>query len=188
MFKKVFVKRLLAVALFAIANVFALTLASCDRIREAAGKVSTIVDSARGGGDSGDDEDDGSKKLTVTGIPSKYNGKYAYFATVDEAEADEMEVDETELIYGIGSVTETGPQLARISKGKVTLSLYAAVSETQFERYYGNDDMGVSVLVIQDSETGGGDDDWIATCTWLYISYLYGGYTTTWSSGTSEER
>jgi len=177
MFKKVFVTRLLAVALFAIANVFALTLVSCDRIKEAADKVSTIVDAVRGGDDS-DDEDDGGKKLTVTGIPSKYNGKYAYFA----------EADKDLPIYGIGSVTETGPQLARISKRSVSLDLYAAVSETQFERYYGEDNLSLSVLVIQDSETGGGDDDWIATCTWLFAGYSNGGYTTMWSSGTSEER
>jgi len=151
-------------------------LASCNRIKEAAGKVSTIVDSVRGGGDS-DDEDDGGKKLTITGIPSKYNGKYAYFA----------EADKDLPIYGIGGVTETGARLARISKGSVTLSLYAAVSKTQFERYYGKDDMGVSVLVIKNSETGGGDDDWIATCIWLYISYSYN-YKTTWGSGTIEER
>jgi len=176
-FRKAFVTGLLALAM-------ALTLASCDRLREAAGKVSAIVDSARGGGDDGDDsDDDGGRKLTVTGIPSKYNGKYAYFAEADEAEADE-----TERIYGIGGVTETGARLGRISKGSVTLDLYAAVSETLFERYYGRDDLGQSVLVIHNSETGGGGDDWTAACTWLSIGYSFGGYTTTWSGGTIEER
>jgi len=84
------------------------------------------------GGDD-DDKDDGipgGGTLTLTGIPSEYNGKYAVF----------MAPTTNGQIIGAKSLSgPTSGKAAKISGGSVTLTLWIATGETDIKAYTGAD-------------------------------------------------
>jgi len=117
----------------------------------------------------------GGSTLTVTGIPSKYNGKYVYFNALLEVGVG---------ICSAQSITDNpnGAHLAQISNGSVTQSFIAwNDSVMNYERYTGNETLLACTLTIYSSNSTKGSGV-LATVDWLSITFSNGGYTTTWSN------
>jgi len=91
----------------------------------------------------GDDKDDtsipGGGTLTLTGIPSEYNGKYAVFM----GETDDA------MIIGAKSLSgSTSGKAAKISGGSVSLTLWIVTGETNIKAYKGNDTITEGSIMI----------------------------------------
>jgi len=96
-----------------------------------------------GGDDKDDDGIPGGGTLTLTGIPSEYNGKYAVFM----GETDEAMI--------IGAKSLSGPtsgKAAKISGGSVTLTLWIVTGETDIKAYKGADTVSDCEIMIFASE------------------------------------
>jgi len=115
-----------------------------------------------------DDDDGGDGTFTVTGIPSEYNGKYAYFyGMVGNTRVFGAQSYATGGLYGI--------EQARIENGSVILNMWV---ETNGSRYSGNDTVVENALVIDLPE----EDSFISQ-VWESIVFSNGSATKTWSSG-----
>jgi len=98
-------------------------------------------------------EDDGDVpgggKLTLTGIPSKYDGKYAMF----------MGETSTKSIVGAQSVNSNTVRLPKISGGSVTLTLWEASESGNPKAYTGNDTVSEGMIAITDTDTVTSDSE-----------------------------
>jgi len=113
------------------------------------------------GCDDGSKDDDGSKnnntggntgentgisgggKLTLTGIPAEYNGKYAMFRCETL----------TKVIVGAQSVNSDTVRLYKISGGSVTLTLLEMSESGNSKAYTGNDTVSDGFIGIFDTDT-----------------------------------
>jgi len=117
--------------------------------------------------------------FTVTGIPSEYNGKYAFFAgggLNDEA-----------LVAGCQSliVEQQAYICVQITNGSVSLPMWSIdVYTEQFGRYSGND-IVEGGLYITNSATAAEIDDIENGCYWESITFSNGNATETWGNADS---
>jgi len=108
--------------------------------------------------------------LTVTGIPSTYNGKYALFVGYVNNNA--------KIIYGYHLRFGTHPQ---ISNGSVSISL-CELNSSGISGYYGSD-TGLGRFEIHDSASPTSDDEDLASRYWSSITFKNGSATITWNNG-----
>jgi len=127
------------------------------------------------GCDDGSKDDDGSKnnntggntgentgisgggKLTVTGIPSKYDGKYAYFGSIAYGSDDSDSSDTTWTIIGAQSINKSleSMKAAKISNGSVTLTLWIRDETSgKITAYTGTDTVDCMLAIVaSDADT-----------------------------------
>jgi len=93
--------------------------------------------------------------LTVNGIPSTYNGKYAYFVAIDDSE---------DVVIGSQSINETTGDFTyvKISNGSVNLPVWH-IENGQVVRYSGSKSFSLNVLYILNNATDG-LEDYIDAC------------------------
>jgi hypothetical protein len=103
--------------------------------------------------------------FTVTGIPSEYNGKYAYFS------ASIMRGDLS------GFQSRDPLTLVQISNGSVSLPMW--LSYPSWQRYSGNDTAVDAVLEIYNGQTR--DSGKITEVSWPSIAFSNGSATKTWN-------
>ena len=172
-------KHVIFLAMLAVVLAFGLMFVSCD---DGSGTTS-------GGGGGGGGGGVTASTLTITDIPSAYNGKYIGF---------EGEIENTELLLGCQSVTASSPEnltvtLVQISNGRANLPMWRASQITSqgytFVRYYGNGtaaggDSGFFILnsPVATSNTGG---DALASIVFSSgITFSNGGATVSTNDGT----
>ena len=147
----------LAVALafgFAVSAMFV----SCDN-----GSGTTGGGNTPGGG--------GASTFTLTGIPSQYNGKYAWL---------QGESASGEYIYGAQSANSQGFTLVPISNGRASFPL---VRQGGFP-YNGTEVAHVFVGIFnQATMTGETTDNYIALITFLNVPFTNGSATKSWADG-----
>ena len=112
--------------------------------------------SLSGGGSSGGGSSSSGGTFTLTGIPSQYNGKYAYFAGMGRDGRDAIG------IIGVQSdnlrFDDKSVPLAQIRSGRVTLPLWRYYTNA-YVRYTGNDTLITAAVVITNQATIGMGDD-----------------------------
>jgi len=115
--------------------------------------------------------------FTVTGIPDKYNGKYAGFSGYND-DAD---------FYGCQNNPKDDPiTLVKIANGSVRLPMWVTDKLYEYVEYYGFDTVDTGNIFIIDSQYPN-DDDYsnpTAGIYWEQITFSNGSATKTWSSGT----
>jgi hypothetical protein len=108
------------------------------------------------GGSSSGGSSGGGGTFTLTGIPSQYNGKYAYFAGMGRDGRDAIG------IIGVQSdnlrFDDKSVPLAQIRSGRVTLPLWRYYTNAVV-RYTGNDTLITAAVVITNQATIGMGDD-----------------------------
>jgi hypothetical protein len=169
----------LLLAMLAVVLAFGLAFVSCDN-------DTTSSNSGGGGGGGGG----GASILTITDIPSSYNGKYiAFFGAIGN----------TEFLLGCESVNTSNPdnmtaRLVQISNGRANLPMWRASQVTSqgytgFVRYNGNgtassDESGFAIFNYRDVGFSGDDDQVAAIVFSSGITFSNGGATVSASNGT----
>ena len=114
--------------------------------------------------------------FTLTGIPSEYNGKYAYLNAIADV-----------TIYGQQSMTTTGLiTLSPISNGSVSIPLWTLDTDYNLVRYSGNHTAGFVYVSIWNSQTPGigvSDPSPIGSIQFSNVKFSNGGVTRAWSAG-----
>jgi hypothetical protein len=129
--------------------------------------------------------------FTLTGIPEKYNGKYAYFLANNESRREQ--IVGLQSYSGSESSGTLALTLTRISNGSVNIPLWKVISDDEdfeLERYSGNgtfDYIGVSIydsqtIRLQDIEDGilSPIASWLSTST---VTFSNGSASMSWSQG-----
>ena len=83
----------------------------------------------------------GGGKFTITGIPSTYNGMYAYFASWGDGDKG--------FLYGFQSVSATNTTPAKISGGSVTLTMWKSQKVNDISGYTGNDTVSGNIGICE---------------------------------------
>jgi hypothetical protein len=111
--------------------------------------------------------------FTLTGIPSKYNGKYVYL---------EGECRAGELLGLISYNTETGDvALPRISNGRVSIPMWIVdESSDSLSRYSGNHTVEFFEIIVCNSADG---DDELAEIEFEDVVFTNGNATKSWNEG-----
>jgi len=158
-------------AILAIALVFVITVAAgC-----------TILDDLLN--QNGDDDTSGSSSgssnstFTLTGIPSKYNGKYAIFMVDGEGIVGAQSIDfNNEIIT-----------LVKISGGKVTLPMWIINSNgTGFDKFTGNRTFGAdksTVGIFENNKWDGSAEGIITALVFDSVVFKNGSASKSWSDG-----
>jgi hypothetical protein len=145
-------------AMLAILLAFGLAFVSCDN-----GSGTT------GGGNT---PSGGASTFTLTGIPSQYNGKYAWL---------QGESASGEYIYGAQSANSQGFTLVPISNGRASFPL---VRQGGFP-YNGTEVAHVFVGIFnQATMTGETTDNYIALISFLNVPFTNGSAAKSWADGT----
>ena len=142
-------------------------------------KVISITQQTSGGNDNGGGGGGGT--FTLTGIPSTYNGKYAFLCE------SSYEIG----IYGFQTINfstenENTLTLPRISNGSVSIPLWIPnAAGTNFIRYSGNHTLEV-VVVISNVPGYPDDDDYVTGVYFESVAFSSGSATKSWSAGEVE--
>jgi formylglycine-generating enzyme required for sulfatase activity len=92
-------------------------------------------------------------EFTLTNIPAKYNGKYAYIQSED---------DNPFVVIGAENINSTSGRIvsSKITDGKVIIPLWITFDGKKFERYSGNHSVQILFIEIYDSpyDAGTGRD------------------------------
>jgi len=114
--------------------------------------------------------------LTVTDIPSEYNGKYATFTGYND--------DAGIVVFGWQSQNAQTTTTVKISNGSVSLPMWTANDNNpQLVRYSGNNTVGGGLSICATATVKPGSNS-IGICSWNSITFSNGSATVTWSSGT----
>jgi len=131
-----------------------------------------------------DDDDDGGVEdgiFKITGIPSEYDGKYAYFGAYIEGG----------LIIGCQSYNTTTDvyTLVQIANGSVSLPIWTYNSANgQYDLRYSDNvtlEHGGRIDIFNSPTMNFDNDSSIANRFWTSITFSNGGAAKTWSSGSS---
>jgi len=126
-----------------------------------------------GGGGGG-----GGSGFTLTGIPSKYNGKYAAAYPL---------FDGNIIVFGCKTIRSGGEiTLVRISNGSVTIPLwFTDFTAMDFVKYSGNDTARQVEVVICDSENVDDidDTDYRAVVLFQQVKFSNGNASRAWNNG-----
>jgi len=118
--------------------------------------------------------------LTVTGIPSKYNGKYAYFTGTNLNDPTNSNGG-----FQLTNGTSGVPRCVQISNESVSLPLWSMVS-LQYVGYSGNHTVYGNLSIYNSSAMPNqSTNPAIAACIWESLTFSNGSATKTWDSGTS---
>ena len=139
--------RFLAIALLVLAMVFSVVSCSND---------------ATTGGPGGNGPGDG-PAVTVTGIPSRYNGQYGHWSTITGNE-----------------FPRSINQAIQISNGRVTMPSMQMLGPNEI--YYGNGTYTIQLNIY--NSTTFISTDFIAAIRWNSVSFNNGSATVDWSNGT----
>ena len=149
-------------AMLAIVLAFGLAFVSCDN-----GSGTTSGGNTPGGSS-------GASTFTLTGIPSQYNGKYAYLQAQN---ASGM------LIHGFGNMGTQSITLAPISNGRASFSLVGGGSSSGAP-YSGTEMANVAVLITnQATQPIGVELESIATIYFMNVPFTNGSATKSWADG-----
>jgi hypothetical protein len=120
--------------------------------------------------------------LTVTDIPSQYNGKYAWA------------ISDFSYLLGARKIdmkTET-LTLTRISNGSVSIPMWVQKRDGTYERYFGDEYLNsvfTIAVAINNSETSSGErDPNMITHLFFYSAFPNGSATISWNNGRSRSQ
>ena len=121
-----------------------------------------------------DPTDDGGT-FTLTNIPSNYNGKYAYYAAIDEMP---MLAGASSINISTGAIT-----CVQISNGSVSIPMWVA-GNNGYTRFSGNRTVTDSLVMIYNSSTvTQGIIDFIAMVGFESVTFSRGNVTKSWDDG-----
>ena len=131
-------------------------------------------------------------RFTLTGIPSQYNGKYAYFmgSNVDYA-VDVSYVPEAVAVFGANFMptifrSKGAIKFPQIKGGRVTLPLrYAYISSglSNLDSYRRSEALRVTINIYdQENVEQSIMDDWICNVTFNLVVFSDGNATRAWSA------
>jgi len=161
-------------AMLAVVLVFGLAFVSCD---DGSGSTGNVGNTQGGSGGSG--------TLAVTGIPSKYNGKYAIFQGYEVTEVAWGSIAGDVWVVGCQSYNNsTGvATLVQIVNGSVSLPMWIQTNSGQFVRYSGNHTGEFQVPIENFATLGDGPEDTLNEIVFDSITFSNGSATRSWSQG-----
>jgi hypothetical protein len=131
-------------------------------------------------------------RFTLTGIPSQYNGKYAYFMGSNiDYEADVYYVPEAVAVFGANFMptifrSKGEIKFPQIKRGSVTLPLrYAYISSglSNLDSYKRSEALRVTINIYdQENVEQSIMDDWICNVTFNSVVFSDGNATRAWST------
>ncbi|MDR2719023.1 MAG: hypothetical protein LBB89_13295 [Treponema sp.] len=131
---------------------------------------------ACGGDDDGGGGGSGGK-FTLTGIPAKYNGKYALL--------DGVVYSDNLGLFGCQSYTAQTNTLSPISNGKVSLPMWKVDESGNVEKYSGNDTAdGVHIPIFDNKILSSTSPDAIVEIVFANVTFKKGSATRSWDQGT----
>jgi hypothetical protein len=129
-----------------------------------------------------DDDGDGGGTFTLTNIPSKYNGNYAYLSGYYGDEGMENGV------FGLQSInmsTGTGT-LPKISNGSVSLPMWKQGSDGKVVKYSGNDTcVYISVVISASQRAEDEGNNMIGGVMFINVPFSKGSAKKSWNAGQS---
>ena len=130
-------------------------------------------------GSTNENENGNGGVFTLTGIPEKYNGKYAYVQAWNEEANPE---DESEFIWGGQSIDMATEALkfSQISNGRVSIPMWILVEEYTVKRYTGNDTVFVGFGL---QEYYDNDDGYLGWLIFESVTFSNGNATKSWNDG-----
>jgi hypothetical protein len=151
--EKTMANRKLFTAMLAMALVLGITAVGCSKSSKSSG-------SSSGGGGT----------FTITGIPSEYDGKYAYLTGMGGVV----------LYYGFQSLdTSTNVRtLPRISNGKASLPMWSYIGG--LGRFSGNETFDVTVSIIDSSEVTNSGIDPVTYADFKSVKFSKGSAAKAW--------
>ena len=148
------------IGIIALVAAIGFSMAACDD------------NSGGGGGDA--PGTGGGSGFTVTGIPSKYNGKYAGLVTT----AGNVTV------LGFQSYDGRDIKHCRISNGRVSIPLWVVNNAySGFDKYSGNDTYSSVICTIVNYDRVGDNEDPIASVIYSQVKFSNGNATRAWNNG-----
>jgi len=136
-----------------------------------------LTPSGGGSGGGGNTPSGGNGTFTLTGIPSKYNGKYAYLITMGDGN-DPM----TTTFSLMGMTSLTTQTLPRISNGSVSIPLWKVdLDTTNYKtptRYSGNDT--IFAVLVNVYETSNISGTLIGQAEFTEVTFKNGGAARNW--------
>ena len=119
-------------------------------------------------------------RFTLTGIPSQYNGKYAYFvgSNVDDA-AD------SELVYGVIITVKGEIEFPQIKGRSVTFPLrndYISYGLENMDSYRRSEALGISIYIYDEILDPSIMDNWICYVTFNSVAFSDGNAKRAWSA------
>jgi len=144
-------------AILVIVLTFAMAVIGCSK-------------SSKSGGDNASGSSGGNGTFTITGIPSEYDGKYAYLTGMDGVV----------IYYGFQSVdaSTNTRTLPRISNGKVSLPMWSYIGG--LGKFSGNETFDVSVSIINESEVTNSGISPVASADFKSVKFTKGSATKAW--------
>jgi len=128
---------------------------------------------------SGGDSDDGT--FTLTGIPEKYNGKYAVFTGAEDTEDEDSDY----MLIGAEKINDskTGGTAVKIEGGKATLPMWKMTKDKSVEKYSGNDTVAATFDIYNEAAVSSETDEPIYTLSFKSITFKNGSASKTWADG-----
>ena len=144
-------------AILAIVLTFVMTVIGCSKSSKSSG--------GNASGSSG-----GNGTFTITGIPSEYDGKYAYLTGMDGVV----------IYYGFQSVdaSTNSRTLPRISNGKVSLPMWSYIGG--LGKFSGNETFDVSIDIINESEVTNSGISPVVSADFKLVKFSKGSATKAW--------
>ena len=130
-------------------------------------------------------------RFTLTGIPSQYNGKYAYFMGSNDYEVDVTYMPEAVAVFGANFTptvfrSKGEIKFPQIKGGKVTLPLrYAYISQglSNLDLYRRSEALRININIYnQDKAEASMMDDWICIVSFNSVIFSDGDATQSWSA------
>jgi len=143
-----------------------------------------------GGNNNNNGSDSGGGTFTLTGIPSEYNGTYAFLMAYKETNNDVVFT-----VWGFKTITMSGGTITLpvISNGSVSIPLWILTSSgNSLTRYSGNhmlESVGIGITNIQSTTVdpsvlvGDFDENGVASIDFSSVAFSNGSATRSWSQG-----
>jgi len=156
------------IGIIALVAAIGFSMAACDDNSGGGGGGTGGGGGGGGGGDSG-----GGSGFTVTGIPSKYNGKYAGLVASGG-----------DVVYGFQTYDGSDMKYCRISNGRVSIPLWViSYAYSGFDKYSGNDTYSSVICTIVNYDRVGDNEDPIASVIYSQVKFSNGNATRAWNNG-----
>jgi len=162
--------RLFGLAILALALVLGMAVVGCDN-----GSTGGNGNGNNNNNNGNNNNNDGT--FTLTGIPSEYNGKYAYLVGPPQEE-------DSITVLGYESVNMTTKTfiLCLISNESVSIPMWMLASGN-FVKYSGNDTCWIEIYLFNTQTTNGSFDGAIAAVQFSSLTFSNGSATRSWSQG-----
>jgi hypothetical protein len=160
--------------IIALAAVIVFTMAACRGDED---------DSGNGGNNGGNNNGGSGGTFTLTGIPSQYNGKYAFLQGAAGFNEETDDFDFAVMGCQTFNMSTQTVTLVPISNGSVSLPMWTR-SGQNFVRYSGNDTCDFVEVIITNNQTFD-FNTFIAEVMFERVAFSNGGATRAWSQGQS---